>query len=155
MDEECKIFSQLCFIPEAPIGTFAATVLPFFSQAPHHILLLPSHISCFVICKTASCRAVPLTPGRIMSLSDSAVPRLVVAESRLQKHSLQTAQNLLQEEVARAEERSEVRTTSSSPSLRRRAEPLISRITLTRLPCTKTRQSGPPASVKAVVSNVQ
>lgn len=42
----------------------------------------------------------------------------VVAEAHLQKHSLQTAQNLLQEEVARAEEHSEVKL-SSSPRVRR------------------------------------
>lgn len=90
-----------------------------------------------------------------MSLPDSAVPCLVVAESRLQKHSLQTAQNLLQEEVARAEEHSEVRATSSAPPLRRRAEALISHITLTAAPVLKSRQSGPPASVKTVVSRVQ
>lgn len=35
---------------------------------------------------------------------------LLVAEDRVQKQSLQTAQNLLQEEVARAEEQSEVTT---------------------------------------------
>lgn len=34
----------------------------------------------------------------------------VVAEAHVQKHSLQTAQNLLQEEVAHAEEHSEVKT---------------------------------------------
>lgn len=72
-----------------------------------------------------------------MSLPDSAVPSLVVTESRLQKHSLQTAQNLLQEEVARAEERSEVRTTSSSPPPRRQAEALISHITVTAAPVHK------------------
>lgn len=90
-----------------------------------------------------------------MSLPDSAVPCLVVTESRLQKRSLQMAQNLLQEEVARAEERSEVRMTSSSPPLRQQAEALISHITVTAAPVHKSRQSGPPASVKTVISHVQ
>lgn len=96
-----------------------------------------------MIWKIIFCAAVSWLLDFSSNCSEVIPPFFVFAEARLQKHSLRTAQNLLQEEVARAEEHSEVKLSSF---------PLVLAESLTRSFITLAAQHG---SQKAALSTNQ